>query len=86
MDKSGWQPIDTAPKDGTPVWIYGYSMQGHLARGGPYKYWRATVGERVDEHGVAYYDKLRPGSEIIRGDIVEVATHWMPLPAPPTSK
>lgn len=71
----GWQPIFTAPKDGTPVDLWGIN---HLrwdkgrerivnVKWGPVSNWMGQ--ERDDwQHG--------------RGDDFE-PTHWMPLPAPP---
>jgi hypothetical protein len=71
---SYWQPIETAPKDGTPVLIYepgtppqmGLQMvvahyDGHW---GPEHRWRGTYGD---------------------GDASWNPTHWMPLPPRPIS-
>jgi hypothetical protein len=64
-----WQPIETAPKDGTTVIVYdpayaqpvvpGAWDSEEEAEGG--QTWRASDAE---------WDRLNP-------------THWMPLPAPP---
>jgi hypothetical protein len=75
-----WQPIETAPKDGT--WI--------LLCGGEIRYeWdglsqpNAVVGQFAPKGEVmagrwqfAYYDSGFHGQ-------YENPTHWMPLPAPP---
>ncbi len=66
---STWQPIDTAPKDGTWVLLTG----GHAAEPtGP-----CVVGfwDR-DDWAYAHWD----GSWY---SIYEAPTHWMPLPEPP---
>ena len=65
-----WQPIETAPKDGTLVLLY---AQGTLASGvyeaGDWYFWE---GEIVDCEG-----RL---NHWIKGF---GPTHWMPLPPPP---
>jgi hypothetical protein len=62
-----WQPIETAPKDGTPV---------DLWRDGE----RLTNYRRMDlGRGNVFYDPIDVGVCCVRD-----ATHWMPLPAPPT--
>lgn len=69
--EAGWQPIETAPKDGTAVLLYYgedyYVMEGRCfptkasfqGRGSPYK-WVSAVD---------------------MGDLQP--THWVPLPLPP---
>lgn len=62
--QDGWQPIETAPKDGTWILIWGEQWSGAPI---------PDVGHwddddwRDDEHTVLAF-----------------ATHWMPLPAPPS--
>ena len=68
-EASGWQPIATAPKDGTEIVLYGaccpersrsrYAKDANVGwfSGGEWK--TRVYGETCD------------------------ATHWMPLPAPP---
>jgi hypothetical protein len=64
---NGWQPIETAPKDGTRVlvadanspWPYGTDEGPHLAAWDGYCWCIQLDGQSA-----------RP-------------THWMPLPAPP---
>ena len=73
MDNSQWQPIETAPRDGTPLLLFspapdkwkfagGNTTSGALiwVSGG----WRETGGWRGDYHK-------------------DPPTHWMPLPDPP---
>jgi hypothetical protein len=70
---SEWQPIETAPKDGTRILLYAKDCAFTGAwRAGPryFNHWSAKIIEaaatwRLDD-GSAY-----------------AATHWMPLPEPP---
>lgn len=77
---SEWQPIETAPKDGT--WILGVNNRGNQA----VIIWRDA----------AFYENGRgpyPGwihpfthghlSDFWNGMVGSVATHWQPLPEPP---
>ena len=68
-----WQPIETAPKDGTWVLVCGngwdvmmasYSYDGRIGRG---YFWGPT---EWDDYELA---EQQP-------------THWMPLPEPPENK
>lgn len=77
MEGAGWQPIETAPRDGTKIDLWGINHL-HYAKKcerlvntswGPVTDW--IGGERLDwKHG--------------RGEGFE-PTHWMPLPAPPSA-
>ncbi len=68
---SPWQPIETAPRDGTSVdlWIEsgrgGYRLENHCFINGS---WR-------DENGLPFGNP-----------VTSSATHWMPLPEPPEGK
>ena len=65
-----WQPIETAPKDGTRVLIYQ-----------PAGMWRScNRGARID---LAYWHQ--PGNAEKPGFWMPTSrpTHWMPLPDPP---
>jgi len=65
---TGWQPISTAPKDGTPILAYQPSTV-------PDEIWIGVAAWDTD-HG--------EGWKIDRYDILEMRpTHWMPLPGPP---
>ncbi len=66
-----WRPIETAPKDGTQLWLF----EGGTSR----KTWRGWYdkdegqwiwGARADDKTVAFLMRLNP-------------THWMPLPSEP---
>jgi hypothetical protein len=75
---TGWQPIETAPKDGRSILIYR-------------RPWPAPVTAEWSEH--ANYggrEDSRPGWQIWLCDedhwysiATDEATHWMPLPEPP---
>lgn len=71
-----WQPIETAPRDGTPVLVYPPTWGSKAASIAvwdrdeyakePRPYWR-----RDDGLGKKYLSREKP------------PTHWMPLPLPP---
>lgn len=67
-----WQPIETAPTDGTKVLIYAQDPCPPLQPGDPWKLlppFMAVVAYHPD--GGWTVCELR------------IATHWMPLPEPP---
>lgn len=67
--EEGWRDIDTAPKDGTEILLYGRCHP----RGSTSRYaCDANVGWRSEGAW-----RTRVGGEVCD------ATHWMPLPAPP---
>lgn len=68
MDAQGWQPIETAPKDGTPVLVHapGGCTQWKLHT----TLWICRWDGRWVEAGGEEYTTCEP-------------THWMPLPPPP---
>ena len=85
-----WQPIETAPKDGTDILLFGRCA------------WREYADEYDEpECVVGYYDKYSVNEYCERGaefgsawrsttknpyeDVVQ-PTHWMPLPKPPTNE
>lgn len=77
-----WQPIETAPKDGTPLLLV--SPDGHLGVGFIF----AEVYDGLDLTsdpaawtGQKEYER-KPSVWLGRFGAAE-ATHWMPLPAPP---
>ena len=66
----GWRPIETAPRDGTPIWLYTGAGQCE-------GYW--NYGEWVQDAVSCTYDGA--GGPAFQCN----PTHWMPLPLPPTS-
>jgi hypothetical protein len=84
---STWQPIETAPKDGTDI-IVGYDFATvwivHAA------FWR-----QVDDNlrALDWTDEDTGWWSYINGSVTQeqldgprAPTHWMPLPDPPTSQ
>jgi len=83
-----WQPIDTAPKDGTFIDLW---IGGEFPRREPDCYWGlpdhccGEMGSLCDSdwHGL---DKGWVGSyNMPISDFDGGPTHWMPLPPPPTT-
>lgn len=73
-----WQPIETAPRDGTCIWIFGGILEGEISRG-----WANDEGTKAycsGGHGLPEW--ILPdtvGYQVVCHD----PTHWMPIPAPP---
>lgn len=72
-----WQPIETAPKDGTriDVWVRGGYRLPDVA-------WSSSLS------GWGRKERRGRGKNSFTVNIVRTGddtTHWMPLPAPPTS-
>lgn len=67
-----WQPIDTAPKDGTV--ILGYEKRGIVSM-----YWE-TYFIRPEGEVFGFWEL---GVEEEESDDMWTPTHWMPLPPPP---
>ena len=70
----GWRPIETAPKDGTNVLIYGN--------------WTADLKSPTIEEKEIFiahwsYDEWYIEGTELYAPTVSHATHWMPLPDPP---
>ena len=73
-----WQPIETAPRDGTSILLFcGGQPEDNMAVG----FWSTSIW-------VTYGNQNIKGAWVIyecRSDTIEVhPTHWMPLPPPPT--
>lgn len=72
----GWRPIETAPKDGTHVllgrFVPGCERDGRIER----DHYR-TEGEVAAKAGFEGWGKFNPQHW--------PATHWMPLPPPPSN-
>ncbi len=67
---SGWQPIETAPRDGTEILIATGSYRGGVV----VVSWYGTAHGQDVHNCFADWD----------GDSYLDATHWMPLPDPPS--
>lgn len=66
-----WQPIDTAPKDGTRILVYSQSL-----------YWLvAFFGGDHDRPGHLSQWRSAWDAEWL----ARTPTHWMPLPDPPSA-
>jgi hypothetical protein len=73
---SEWQPIETAPKDGTLVVLVGKIVDGWAQPT------RACVGSWSFEQRPPYF--VAGWAFVAPGYIAEFnPTHWMPLPEPP---
>ena len=91
---SGWQPIETAPKDGTPVMLC-YAPGGHILWLCAAEWGSASPGYTRCASYSGWFHKLPlttdpafgPGEYAPRGDVLATVhfppTHWMPLPEPP---
>lgn len=71
---SEWQPIETAPKDGTQVLITDGTGLCAVAS------WEDYAAELYD--GVGWRDA---GDMGWGGTVYHAPTHWMPLPSPPSA-
>lgn len=83
---SEWQPIETAPKDGTPI-LLGYfreNLDGSIYQegGAPVvAQWIPTKKLADDGAGINWVARR----ERLRSSRSFSPTHWMPLPDPPES-
>lgn len=71
---STWQPIETAPDDANPVLCLN-SHTGEIRVG-----WRKLFYEKSKAYEWFRSDEYCPGHTWSL-----IATHWMPLPAPPAA-
>lgn len=80
---SEWQPIETAPKDGT--WFL------TCRAGEEHKQFMYEIGcydpymlpEYIEVDGGLFRKEMKPGYEWTGFNNFHRATHWMPLPEPP---
>lgn len=70
---SEWQPIETAPKDGTKILVGRFTgKEGHLHEGRIAVDWYRSAGIGAGFTGFGKFNNRH-----------WPATHWQPLPAPP---
>jgi hypothetical protein len=74
-----WQPIETAPKDGTRVWIYVPDFD-------PNEYVASFAHTDLPDDHEDYWEGWTFADEVLINHSCEEPepTHWMPLPAPPS--
>jgi hypothetical protein len=70
-----WQPIETAPKDGTKILVY--TVHGEIEL----TFWFTVETDRYDDVGDGLYRKRE--ETVAEGWNGNFPTHWMPLPTPP---
>lgn len=69
-----WQPIETAPRDGTVVLLF---MPDARDPGIDVGFWSEWTIEKIGEEGAEWAD---PWSHLA---IDTEPTHWLPIPKPP---
>lgn len=94
-----WNPIETAPKDGTAVLLYGF-VSGRRARIVALGWWVETEYQRLEVVRTEYDEEKRvrvehrelvgePGGywtcEVKEAHGLQEPTHWMAVPAPPSN-
>lgn len=65
-----WQPIDTAPKDGTEIQSWSTELGWH----------RVYYNIEYQNFGYDWYDEINEDKDFV---IFPFITHWMPIPEPP---
>ena len=91
-----WKPIETAPRDGTPIWAFAQSPLGSdgvitpqtASRHFGVIYWRRytmTITVEETEEGLTRCEPYEKTFEYWeRGPgLLAMPTHWMPLPKAP---
>lgn len=82
-----WQPIETAPRDGTPILIWQPDADAYF---GPRNSWRNKHADPMQyfddaRWAIGYWRPWPNGGWGNRNATVVNPTHWMPLPPPPSS-
>ena len=76
-----WQPIETAPKDGTDIIVMHVHIETQIVHAAFWIKGGADYGLDDDDTGWWSYDKSECSR--IKLDNWLTPTHWMPLPEPP---
>ncbi len=78
QEQNAWQPIETAPKDGTRILVCGGT---YTVSNDEYPDWPMTFADIVtwQKHRNCWIS----GPSHDGGDFVHQPTHWMPLPEVP---
>jgi hypothetical protein len=93
MKRGQWQPIETAPRDGSSILVIGGTQASEI--GAPYKvmqpikaYWEAdTYFQKQENGGYAPQGAWHVVDTSYYSITLSGITHWMPLPdAPEVSK
>lgn len=86
----GWQPIETAPRDGTSILIYAHGMciEAQYCPGSWSDDTPVSPAEYDGAIWCAFDDQIRfeieEGATPDGSDCHGAATHWQPLPLPPS--
>lgn len=73
-----WQPIETAPRDGTKILVF-FKYYGWLT-----VFWGVPENSSVSEPYIWCLDDYKFGPYALRGYCDGEDTHWMPIPAVPS--
>ena len=73
----GWQPIETAPKDGTTILVW-FKQHGAMT-----VCWGDRDYDHTSEYAIWLVDDHKHGPYPVRGYSRGDDTHWMPLPSAP---
>lgn len=76
-----WQPIETAPKDGTDVLVMYMHIETQIVHNA---FWLDNENFPEQLSGWWSYDKSEVGRVLL--DDWMTPTHWMPLPTPPAKE
>lgn len=79
--EGGWQPMETAPKDGTVVLIFVPRSQGVFCA-----YWYEANNDSFGDEDFPWVILDPQGDRELNAWAAEHVTRWAPLPAPPAMK
>lgn len=71
-----WQPIETAPKDGT--WFWGWIDPDAISMR-----WHDEFNAFVSSWREMTFAKTYGGGKRLHSPVTHTPAHWMPLPEPP---